>query len=251
MRIETLNERIKNAESKIEKKRNTISKKAAAIEKKRNQVSKTYGIDPDTYDKYKWQEFGQEKGWNLYWTLCEIDSLVDDIKRLTDEIAETEISLEKYRGQLAGEIAKDEIFIKEIPESMRRMQMELVERWDAYDIERRNTILQDYREMGYKAFCKKHNAADRDFMYKTNEQIHKANEDDAKAMILDLYNRIKDITGEITDWSGVEAAIGTWGMTVLNGVVIGKEGRAVVESIFAGGYNIQRLHVRVLVKSIG
>ena len=66
-------------------------------------------------------------------------------------------------------------------------------------------------------------------------------------MILDLIRRVKDITGEITDWSGIQATIGAQGFTVLNGYVIGKEGRARVESILAGGYNIQRLHVRVLV----
>lgn len=63
-----------------------------------------------------------------------------------------------------------------------------------------------------------------------------------------MYYRVKKFTGEITDWSGVHACQGTWGMTVLNGYVVGKEGRAFVESILAGGYNIQRLHIRVLVK---
>jgi len=63
---------------------------------------------------------------------------------------------------------------------------------------------------------------------------------------MDLYRRVKNITGEITDWSGIHAEVGTWGFTVLNGLVAGKQGKCAVESILAGGYNIQRLHVRVL-----
>jgi hypothetical protein len=72
---------------------------------------------------------------------------------------------------------------------------------------------------------------------------------DARAFVLDLLNRTKEITGEITSWAGVHLTVGTNGFPVLNGYVEGKEGRALVESIYAGGYNIQRLHVRVLVKA--
>ena len=66
-------------------------------------------------------------------------------------------------------------------------------------------------------------------------------------LIINLYYRVRNITGEIVDWSGISAEVGTQGFPVLTGYVIGKEGRAFVETILAGGYNIQRLHIRVLV----
>lgn len=215
MKIDTLNERIANAITKIEKKEKTIAKKTALIEKKSNE-------------------------WEIEW-------LKDDIARLNDEIKETKASLAKYQKQLAGELEKESILTKEIPDSMKRMQTELVTTWDAYDIKYRDQIKNDRHNMEYDDFCKKYSAADRyDTMYKSNEQIHDDNVKDSRTMIINLYNRVKAITGEVTDWNDLKCEKGNIG-AVLTGFVIGKEGRAEVETILAGGYNIQRLHVRTLV----
>lgn len=64
-----------------------------------------------------------------------------------------------------------------------------------------------------------------------------------ESLVLDLQNRIAYKVGEITDYSGLHVD-----MKALNGIVKGTLGTCRVESILAGGYNIQRLHVRVLVK---
>ena len=85
------------------------------------------------------------------------------------------------------------------------------------------------------------------FKGKSDEQIHDDNVQAAENLIIDLIYRVRNLTGEITDWSNIRATAGTGGFTVLNGTVVGKEGIACVESITAGGYNIQRLHIRVLV----
>ena len=82
-----------------------------------------------------------------------------------------------------------------------------------------------------------------------DEKIRANNERDGKNLILDLLKRVTKVTGAVVDWSGLHLTRGNVG-AVLNGVVIGEEGKARVESILAGGYNIQRLHVRVLVKSL-
>lgn len=246
MKIETLKERISKAQEKIEKKQNTIIKKTARIEKISNKIMKEFGIDPKTYNRYDWREFGEEKGYQLYWDLCDIANLEDDIERGKGEIEETKKTLEKYEAQLAGEIEKESVLIREIPESMKMMQTQLVEKWDEWDIARRDMIKVKYREMGYREFFQKYSGADYEMIYKTNEQLHNANMRDAEMLIINLFYRIKDITGEVTSWAGIHCTQGNMG-AVLNGVVTGKEGRARVESILAGGYNIQRLHVRVLV----
>ena len=89
----------------------------------------------------------------------------------------------------------------------------------------------------------------RSIWYLSDEEIHKNNQKDGENLILDLLKRVTKITGAVTDWSGLYVTSGNMG-AVLNGKVIGEEGSARVESITAGGYNIQRLHIRTLVKPI-
>lgn len=238
MKLETLRERVNNTKAKIEKKQNTITKKIALIEKKERQIEKL-GADPGTATKSD----NMEARWLAY----DIESLREDVERNEREIEEAKASLEKYEAQLAGEIEREAILIREIPETLKKMQAELVKRWDAWDVERRELVRAKYTELGYREFFKKYSGADYELRHKTDEEIHNANMQDAKALIIDLYYRVRKFTGEVTDWSSVRAEAGAQGMTVLNGYITGKEGRARVESILAGGYNIQRLHVRVLV----
>ncbi len=231
MTLATLNERIANAELRIEKKQATIEKKRALAKKK----------------AAKLEHMSENE---KFWAVCDIEHLAEDVERNEKEIAEIKASLETYRKQLAGETEKEEMFVREIPELMKRMQNELVTLWDEWDKKRRDELKAAYRELGYREFYKKYKRADGEFKDKTDDEIHKSNEKDAKALIIDLYNRVKHITGDVTDWNGISAEVGTWGFTVLNGIVLGKQGKCRVESILAGGYNIQRLHVRVLTHEI-
>ena len=62
----------------------------------------------------------------------------------------------------------------------------------------------------------------------------------------ELVDKVTKHVGEIEDVSDLH--IGYDGR--INGVVIGSEGNAKIETITAGGYNIQILHYRVLVHPI-
>ena len=239
MKLTTLTERIEKAEATIAKKENTISKKIAQIEKKSDKA-RELGADPEK-DRFEYRD-NQE----IFWLLCDIYHLNEDIERGRKEIEEKKITLENYRKQLAGEIEKENILLKEMPEIFTPFRDELVERWDRYDIKRREFLDKEMNTLGYKEFMKKYHYSDYQFRYTTDEQIHESNVRDAKNLILNLYYRVKDITGEVTSWEDLHITNGNGG-AVINGYVIGKEGRAKVESILAGGYNIQRLHIRVLV----
>ena len=236
MRIETLSERIANAENKIGKKQRTILKKQELIVKKQNLLDTKYLVNSDSPEAL-----------TLKW---DIEHYTDDISRLEREINETTLSLAEYRKQLTGLMERVSVLITDMPDILKGLKEELVERWDKWDIERRDRIQSDYRELDYKEFSRKYTHADVMFKGKSDEQIHDDNVQSAENLIIDLIYRVRKITGEITDWSNICASAGTGGFTVLNGTVIGKEGIACVESITAGGYNIQRLHIRVLVHSV-
>lgn len=68
-------------------------------------------------------------------------------------------------------------------------------------------------------------------------------ENEKKAKLYDLITRINKVVGTITDASFLR--IGPKGD--INGYVVGTEGRAKVETIGAGGYNIVCFHFRTLI----
>lgn len=63
----------------------------------------------------------------------------------------------------------------------------------------------------------------------------------------DLVSRVTEITGTITDASAL--SIGNQAGE-LNGIIVGENGKVRVETIGAGGYNIQCYHYRVLIHRI-
>ena len=231
MTITELESRIAKKQAQIERKHNTIAKKEKQIAKKQAEIDK---MDADSRE--------------ARWLTNEIKYLNDDIRRNTEEIKECEATLQKYEAQLKGEREKEATFISEVPEAMKTLEAELITEWNRSDIERREWLKAERKEFGYAEFIERHHHSGWEFTMKTDEEINKANTKDARLFVLDLLNRVKAITGEVTDWSNIYLENGNT-FPVLNGIVIGKEGRAEVESILAGGYNIQRLHIRTLVKA--
>lgn len=254
MDIKTLEQRIQKNEEKIVKKQNTIQKKEKSIEKKIATLKNKYSLDYDGErlytDELRNRGLSTTEANEAYWIMCDIDYLKDDLKRLPAEIEETKAVLEKQRKQLAGEIKKDALLTTEIPEKLQQYQRDLVTEWDEFDKAKRQRYRDEYKELSYTEFVKKHRYAGYAFMQLTDAEIHKSNENDAKKLILNLINRVKGIVGEITDYSHLDVEPGNGGFAVITGYVVGTTGRAQVETILAGGYNIQRLHIRTLVKEI-
>lgn len=228
MTIEMLKDRISKAEERIAKKKVTIEKKRNWIEKKRLTI-----------------ESGKLTPNEVSWATSDIEMYEDDIQRLEKEIAETEKLVANYHEQLAGTVDRDKIFLTEVPEDFRKIQDELVAKWDAWDMKRREFLKEKYAELGYREFNRQFSFQDYELRCKSDKAIHEDNVKDSKGYVIGLYFRIRDITGKVTDWSELY-----FNGVAINGIIIGEAGRAKVETIEAGGYNIQRLHLRTLVHSI-
>lgn len=239
-------ERIAKAQETISKKQNTITKKEAQIQKKIAELNKkgfTYTGNRVYTDELEKQGFSREEAWDIYWLQCDISSLEDDIERGKREIAEKEEKLPEYQKALAEAEQRERIIANDIPESMKKAKEELVLSWTLYDIRVRDKMREDRRNLPYREFTKRWKYTMVDSLDKTDEELKKINEKEATAWLIDLYNRVKDITGDIIDAENIH-----WGGKALDGWIVGKNGTADVFTIEAGGYNIQRWHLRVLVK---
>lgn len=70
-------------------------------------------------------------------------------------------------------------------------------------------------------------------------------EEEKKNKMLDLVARVTKITGPITDAENLRIRAGD-----LNGTILGEKGAAKIQTISAGGYNIQCFHYRVLIDDV-
>lgn len=71
-------------------------------------------------------------------------------------------------------------------------------------------------------------------------------DEEKRAKLLDLIGRIMSTVGTITD--AATLYIGPEGD--INGIIVGTEGKAKIQTIGAGGYNIQCFHFRTLIHEI-
>lgn len=243
--------RLQKAIENVAKVQKTIARHEARLEKLEAKLTgetiKTRAEWYEASEEYRLSEAGHK----LYWLLCDIENCREDISRNIKKLSEKQLIVEGWEEKLA-KAESEENEVDSLPENLKGLKDMLVKEWDAYDIRKREDIKQRYSE--YKNSDKKM----KDFgltrtdinitMHETDEQIHVKNIKDAEAMILNLVYRVKEKCGDIITWEHMRVAYGNGFGAVLNGYVEGTKGKAVVESIDAGGYNIQRYHIRVLVK---
>lgn len=280
--IEFLNERISKAEEFITKRQGTIERKQSTITKKIASLKKM-GVE---YSEGISARDHRDNA-DAFWTIVDIETLKEDIERAKRDIVDKQKSLDEYQAQLQSTIEKaNSRNIPAILEFLEQWKQRVTESYHnafekyikerteflAYDHEytqwsnyeawkmcKENPEEVDRRHKEYKerrnAFNRKWNfivvyvdskwdmqTSTRTYFF-NDEKFKKDLDRDADAKYDFIIERTNAITGTITDATNLH--VGAKGD--LNGFIVGERGTAKVETIGAGGYNIQCFHFRTLI----
>jgi hypothetical protein len=282
--ITELNERLSQAEQKVEKIKGTIERHKKQAEKKL-QIIRENGCNEN--DKFAYRQT------EMYWTICDYESKMDDIKTAGQKLRDAEIIVNNWKSKIGKEKAKNDVErIPVIEEFLKVWKIKSIE-WhkQAYikyieylkELNMKQKELKKWKEENNLNYCYFGSKEDREKILNKEKELgideqtiafsmnrkfnvlitkmyndYKSNpnkrekflnneiEKEKKNKRALFINRVKEITGTIQDAKGLRIG----GNGEINGIVIGEKGKAKVETISAGGYNIQCWHFRVLVKEV-
>lgn len=276
--IKFLQERIQKAQETITKKQNTITKKQIQIQKKEVMLQTKFGVT--NIESAKWDRTNPNHH-DIYWTICDIENLQGDIIRGSNEIAEKQEALKKYQEELQHELEKAasrdvkvileflDMWKQNCKDYYSRSLLRWIETWNEYhkvDLEycdwqnhggwndpkdvqeawknRLKEARGAHREWGFLNRYIIVDIIDNKRNYRLNDCLIQMDLDyEANVKYDFIIERTNKIVGQITDASGL--SIGSKGD--LNGFIIGTRGVAKVQTIGAGGWNIQCFHFRTLI----
>lgn len=262
MTPETLQKRVTSLEGQIEKKKATIRKKEQWCEKRKEFVIQHLGYWPSEGSRLVYEDLARELNRDIADPLLpkivgayyDYGTYQDDIPRLHKDIKILEEKLAKYKGQ-EDSVTENAKFnpanannINQIlPPVLLDLKDQLRDAWNAQDYEHYLRLdkltFEERRKLNTRCYPNS-------LLYKSWSEIQRDNEKSAESLVIGLYNRVYQIVGNITDCSRLQLSHNGYG-PILSGTVSGESGTALVETIGAGGYNIQRYHLRTLVKPIG
>ena len=177
-----------------------------------------------------------------YWLECDIEHLNESIQSTFDKIRSVKEDI-SFAEMIERRNAKKEAAI---PEQLKDFRAKMVETWDAYDKAERDAVLAE----GENWWKSRKGTYSEWYRYTelTDEKIHEANFKAATNIVDNLIRRVEKAVGKMKSFDQLYLHNGNWmeGLA-LNGWIEGENGKVEVRSIHAGGHNIQRLHVRVLV----
>lgn len=278
----TLDLRIQNTKASIEKTKRTLERFEKQREK-RSATLKAQGADITqlSAERDRAARSGQH---DLYWDLCDLSHNIEDIERNEKKLAELEEKLSGYREKKSAEEKRNDIpQIPALEDFLAQWKEKATEHYSlevlelaAHQQDRREKIKEieskyEYPSLYWREINEEAKAIGMDsesfnkaMKMRFTQDIHRLRaeglpgeprfdqyldkmlSDEVRSKRLDLYYRCVSAVGVLTDVSGLY--VGNNGS--LNGHVVGEQGKANVETIYAGGYNIQCLHYRVLVKPV-
>lgn len=258
---DTIRERLAKLESDVEKKEDRINK----LEQKRQKLMdkcRQLGLTPIEDIQYKESRYHNKYGTHFY-DEFDIEVLEDDIRSVDDttlrnawidlltnvqnivgtknKLIELEEKIKDNEERLAKMTEKEEKLYDMPP-----LFLELI---DAMIPECEKSIEYTYEHIRqlkatgtpvsklYKAFGSDYDKA----MAWDKNEIRQLAERKAQAYVSDLYRRVTKKVGDIVDYHDLYL-----NGPAINGTIVGENGTTRLETIQAGGYNIQRLHLRVI-----
>lgn len=269
MEIKELESKLNSAEERLNKAITLKGKYEAKVEKLKNQLEEA-GYDIDLLDTYTWSQEPYEN-YELKYSYGYAKEAVRDSERKIKELTQVR---DNWKTKLELQKAKDTEFesipqvIKDFVHNWRlrafKITMEQVAEYETRYKEIKKLYddsfkygygSQEYKELmdkykkSYQLLINTYSQLVRIIAFKRNkeQELNDLLDKEEKAKIFDLIARVTKVVGTITDASGL--SIG-YQNGELNGIVIGTDGKAEVETIGAGGYNIQIFHYRVLVKKL-
>ena len=175
-----------------------------------------------------------EKTWNdrdeMLKKACD-EWLVEELRKLYDSWEETRLEKREEFNRMA-ETAEYKTYREKRKAEERFLDEAMMKCW----YEPRNFLL---GKAGFHEISEYERVSENSL-----EELKMMNLENAQQSVLNLVERVENRVGKVTDWSDIH--FGMNGM--LNGRVTGNLGSVYVETIGAGGYNIQRFHYRVLLK---
>lgn len=241
MSADVLKKRISQKQEAIQKLQVKIGKFQKRLETMLKKI-KANNWDENNYNCMKGYP-EHEKAFDLIW---DYTYLKQDLEKAIAQLPKEQKLLQEYQERLERE-SKKYSQLKELPEALLKLRDNLEITWTRQDIECREFYRQAYNQLGYKEFIKKYSSEGYSLLKSTDEEIAKEAKLSAKVYVDDLYLRVFSITGKVTVVNCVY--LGESGVN-LNGTITGENGVARVKTIVAGGFNIQRLHVRTLVQAV-
>lgn len=236
---------IKDIIAKAEEKAASLQRKIEQFEIRKENTLEKMQSHGWNYSLGRYQKQGTEDYEDCYWLVCKVEEIEQSIKSNTSQLEKAKITLEAKKEALKKQLKLERTLAKEIPEVMKQLQKDLAANWTASDKQAREHLRERRAALTHKEFREYYSHTQEEMIDITDYQIVESNLKAAEVFIIDLYNRVKNITGKVTDWSNIH-----YSGNCLNGLVVGKKGKAEVETIIAGGHNIQRRHYRVLVKDL-
>lgn len=232
MTVEQIKEKIEATKANIVKFEKALANAEKAI-KKAETVLSGFAEKPD---------MNTPAGWDYSDAESKINEKTRTIKTTNEKIEKARETLAGLETKLTETELRNAILKKEFPAEFEALKNEMVERWNEYDKAERAKFRADKEKMSFKEMTKKY-GWDTEKYRLTDSEIMKQNTDSANELVVGMFFRVREFTGPVKRIEQISVS-----GPALNGIVHGENGAAAVETIVAGGYNIQRLHVRVLVK---